>query len=398
MLTLLALAALPLAALDDWTIRAGVVYPVSGAPIEDGVVRVDGKKIAAVGKGGGGGDVLECAAVTPGMVDLSVQIDTGSLSVEQSSETAVHYSVGDALDLFSYQWKRELESGVTTALATPADFDVIGGLGVVLKTGGAPTLSARLVRPEAVLRGSIGAQPSSGNNAPRFVEPQSFYYRRPTTRMAVEWVFRKAFYDAIQGEGAADPARAADNQVLRRVLAGELPLSIQAKATQDVRTAIYLKEEFQIPHVILDHAIEAWREPELLKRSGVAVVLPPFPPGGRHDDGFVNDSYFQPLDAARRLHELGVPFALSGHDARDVGARLSDQAGLAQRGGLSFEAALAAVTLVPARLVGVDERVGSLEVGKDADLVLWSGKPFEPTSRVIGVLLEGELVLDPRPR
>ena len=154
MLTLLALAALPLAALDDWTIRAGVVYPVSGAPIEDGVVRVDGKKIAAVGKGGGGGDVLECAAVTPGMVDLSVQIDTGSLSVEQSSETAVHYSVGDALDLFSYQWKRELESGVTTALATPADFDVIGGLGVVLKTGGAPTLSARLVRPEAVLRGS----------------------------------------------------------------------------------------------------------------------------------------------------------------------------------------------------------------------------------------------------
>jgi len=193
-------------------------------------------------------------------------------------------------------------------------------------------------------------------------------------------------------------ARAAQQQVLRRVLAGELPLAIQAKATQDVRTAIYLKEEFKIPRLILDYAIEAWREPELLKRSGVAVVLPPFPPGGRYADGFVNDSYFQPLDAAKTLHDLGVPFALSGHDARTVGARLSDQAGLAQRGGLSFDDALAAVTLVPARLVGVEKRVGSLEVGKDADLVLWSGKPFEPTSRVIGVLLEGELVLDPRPR
>jgi imidazolonepropionase-like amidohydrolase len=383
---------------DEWTVRAAVVYPVSGPPIEDGVVRVEGKKIAAVGKGGSGGEVLECAAVTPGLIDLSVRIDTGHYSVEQSSESAARFSVADALDLFSYQWQRELRSGVTTALAVPADFDVIGGFGVALKTGGPPTLAARLVRAEAVLRGAVGTQPSSGNNAPRFVEPQSFYFRRPTTRMGVEWVFRKAFYDSLQEEGRDDAGEVADQGVLRRVLAGELPLMIQAKATQDVRTAVYLKEEFEIPRVILDHAVEAWREPTLLVRSGVAVVLPPFSPDGRHMDGFVNDSYFLPLDAGRELHELGVPFALSGHGERTVGARLADQAGLAQRGGLPFEAALEAVTLAPARMLGIEERVGSLERGKDADLVLWSGKPFEPSSRVIGVLLEGQLVLDPRPR
>jgi imidazolonepropionase-like amidohydrolase len=342
--------------------------------------------------------VLECAAVTPGLIDLSVQIDTGHLSVEQSSETPAHLSVAGALDLFSFEWQRELRSGVTTALALPADFDVIGGLGVVVKTGGAPTLAARLVRPDAVLRGAVGSQPSSGNSAPRFVEPQNFYFRRPTTRMGVEWVFRKAFYDTLQEEGADDAGQAADQEVLRRVLRGELPLSIQAKATQDVRTAIYLKEEFKLPRVILDFAIEAWREPELLKRSGVAVVLPPFTPSGRHPDGFVNDSYFLPLDAAQKLHEWGVPFVLSGHDERTVGARLTDQAALAQRGGLAFEDALAAVTLVPARLVGVEARVGSIEVGKDADLVLWNGKPLQPTSRVVGVVLDGKLVLDPRTR
>jgi len=380
----------------DWTIRAGVVYPVSKAPIENGVVRVEGKKIAAVGKGGGGGEVLECAAVTPGLVDLSIGIDTGNLSVEQSGEDEARLSVADGLDLFSFQWRRELRSGVTTALAVPADYDVIGGLGVVLKTGGPPTLAARLVRGEAVLRGAVGTQPSTGNSFPRFVEPQTFYFRRPTTRMGVEWVFRKAFYDTLQEEGAGDASRVADQAVLRRVLAGDLPLMIQARATQDVRTAIFLKEEFQIPLVILDEAIEAWREPALLVRSGVAVVLPPFSPDGRHEDGFVNDSYFLPLDAARELQELGVPFALSGHGERTVGARLADQAGLAQRGGLPFDAALAAVTLTPARMVGVEKRVGSIEAGKDADLVLWSGKPFEPSSRVIGVLLEGELVLDPR--
>jgi imidazolonepropionase-like amidohydrolase len=242
----------------------------------------------------------------------------------------------------------------------------------------------------------MGPQPSSGNSPPRFSEPQSFYFRRPTTRMGVEWLFRKAFHDTLQSAGAADPAEAANQAVLRRVLSGELPLSIQTKATQDVRTAIFLKQEFGIPRMILDYAAEAYREPELLVRSGVAVVLPPFPPDGRIPDGFVNDSYFLPLDAARELADLGVPFALSGHGAGEAGARLCDQAGLAMRGGLSFEAALAAVTLVPARMVGADDRVGSLEAGKDADLVLWSGTPFEPSSRVIGVILGGELVVDPR--
>jgi imidazolonepropionase-like amidohydrolase len=67
------------------------------------------------------------------------------------------------------------------------------------------------------------------------------------------------------------------------------------------------------------------------------------------------------------------------------------------RGGLAFQDALAAVTIVPARMLGVDDRVGSLDVGKDADLVLWSGEPFQPTSRVVGVLLDGVLVVDPRP-
>jgi imidazolonepropionase-like amidohydrolase len=66
------------------------------------------------------------------------------------------------------------------------------------------------------------------------------------------------------------------------------------------------------------------------------------------------------------------------------------------RGGLPFDAALAAVTINPARMMGVDDRVGSIEVGKDADLVLWNGKPFEPTSAIIGVLLDGVLVVDPR--
>ncbi len=384
---------------ERWVVRAAEVYTAEGEAVENGVVVVDDGKIASVGGSGGGGDALEVAAVTPGLIDLSVRIGTREYSVEQSTEMAIEYDVADALDLFSPRWERELRGGVTTVLATPYDMDVFGGLGAVLKTGGAPTLEARVVRSEACLRASLGTQPSVGNLAPRGSPPLDFYYRRPTTRMGVEWAFRKAYYDLLNADrfGLEIDARQTErNAILRRTLNEGLPVFVQARGTQDVHTAVFLKEEFGIERMILDASAEAWMEPALVRRSGIGVVFPPLPAEGRIPDGFVNDSYFMTWSAPARLNELGVPIALSGHGAEQIGERLARQAGFAIRGGLSFEAALAAVTINPARMLGVDDRVGSIAVGKDADLVLWSGKPFEPTSGIVGVILGGELVVDPR--
>jgi len=390
----LALAAAPAAAQaseeTDWVVSARHVYTASGDPIDGGHVVVENGKIAAVGPGGArGGEQLEVEAVTPGLVDLSVRIDVGTASVEQSTEAAVVLDVADALDLFSHRWRRELESGVTTVLVAPLDDDVIGGFGAVLKTGGPPAIAARMVRPQAVLRASMGGQPSNGNFAPRGVPPLNFYARRPTTRMGVEWVFRKTFYDAL----AAAPGASEGDAVIRSVLSGDLPVFVQAWATQDIRTAVYLKEELGIPRLVVDAAAEAWREPALLVRSGTGVVLPPHSFEGRTGP----DGAFFAWDTAAKLDELGVPLALSAHGARDPGDRLARQAGFAMRGGLPLDAALRAVTITPATMVGVQDRVGSIEVGKDADLVLWDGTPFQPTSRIVGVLLEGRLIVDPRP-
>jgi len=384
---------------EKWTVRADTVYTAAGDPIAGGVVVIQDGKITAVGTGGGGGDVLEVAAVTPGMIDLSCRIHTNYYSVEQTTETSIDMSVSEALDPFSYRWERELRAGVTTVMVSPFDVNVLGGFGVILKTGGEPNIAARTVKEEACLRGCIGPQPSGGNFAPRGGPPTTFYARRPTTRMGVEWVFRKTYYDLLNNERlgtTVDERTAAHQAVLKRTLAGDLPVVLKAKATQDVRTAIYLKEEFGIPNMILDAAAEAWKEPELVLRSGVGLIFPPYPKDGRVPDGTVNDSYFFALDSAAKFHALGIPIALSGGGAADVGQRLGRQAGFAMRGGLPFDAALAAVTINPARMMGVDDRVGSIEVGKDADLVLWNGKPFEPTSAIIGVLLDGVLVVDPR--
>jgi hypothetical protein len=283
---------------------------------------------------------------------------------------------------------------VTSVLASPPDDAVIGGLGVAMKTAGPDSFAARTIKADAVLRGAIGQQPSNRNH-PAQGRPNDFYSRRPTTRMGVEWVLRDRFYEAAYSRKDASRAFPGSAELLS-VLDGRRPFAIEAWTTQDIRTAVFWKEEmeregFGRPRVFIDAAAEAWKEPQLLVRSGIGVVLPPFPLQGRTGDGA-----FMAWDTAKILNDMGVPIALSSHNSALPEARLARQAGYAMRGGLPFDAALRAVTIAPARMIGIEDRVGSLEVGKDADLVLWNGTPFEATSRVIGVLVDGRLILDPR--
>lgn len=380
-----------------WTIFADEIHTSTGRTIANGTVFVNSGKIALVGPGREEAqekELLKVFAVTAGLVDASMRIEGDATSVEQSSEISPGVRIADALDPFAIEWDRQVRSGVTTVLVNPPDLDVVGGLGIVVKTAGAESISARTVRADAVLRGAMGSLPSQGNH-PAFGRPTDFFSRRPTTRMGVEWEWRKAFYDAAASRRDASRAYAGSDLMLR-ALDGDLTLAIQAWTTQDIRTAVFLKEEIERelggkPRVILDAAAEAWKEPELLVRSKVGVVLPPFPPSGRTGEGA-----FMAWDVARLLHDRGVPVALSSHGSGDHESRLPMQAAYAMRGGLAFEDALEAVTIQPARMLGVEDRVGSVEVGKDADLVLWNGTPFEPSSRIVGVIVDGVLRVDPR--
>ncbi len=380
---------------EDFIISADVVYTADGKALENAMVTVSGGKITAVTPGKVvGEDGLHVAAITPGMVDLSAQVNSGLQSVEEVSEITPGFRVATTLDPFSVGWARHLRSGVTTVVAHPFDNNCIGGLSVALKTGGELSIEKRTVKADVSLRGAMGGQPSSRNH-PMYGRPTDFFSRRPTTRMGVEWEWRKAMFDALLAEGKPERAFAGQKE-LTAVLNGELPVIAKAWATQDIRTAIFVKEEMAREgkpkmRLIIDGGSEAWREPDLLKRSGTGVILGPYAPNGR-----TTDNSFYALDSARRLHELGVPLALSSHNTYDANGRLAQQAAFARRGGLPFDAALAAVTINPARMVGIDDRVGSIEVGKDADLALWNGTPFELTSRVVGVVLDGDLVVDPR--
>jgi imidazolonepropionase-like amidohydrolase len=380
---------------ESTVIFADAIYTSTGSVIENGVVTVVDGKITAITPGKTpGDDDVHVGAITAGMIDLSARVVRGFDTVEQTHEITPEMRVEHAIDWFDEEFRRQAESGVTTVLLSPQDQNVVSGLSVAVKTAGTPELEKRAVKRDACLRGAMGQQPSSGNH-PAYGRPTDFFSRRPTTRMGVEWEWRKAFYDAAQARIAGEEP-AAGAQGILDVLDGKRPLMIQAWATQDIRTAVFFKEEmategFGEMTLILDAAAEAWREPELLVRSKASIILPPLPDFGRADDGA-----FMALSTAKKLAEAGVPVALSSHGAKADRDRLAMQGALARRGGLSLEEALAAVTITPAQMIGIADRVGSLEVGKDADLALWNGEPFQATSRVVGTVIDGVLLVDPR--
>jgi imidazolonepropionase-like amidohydrolase len=375
----------------SWSIHADKVYTSTGKVHENALVVVEGGKIRAITPGvEPTRDALKAAVLTAGMIDASARINVGQNSVEQSYEVTPTVDASFGVDVFDPRWDRLAKSGVTTAFITPLNQNCIGGMGTVVKTAGPQSLKERKLESAPMLCGAIGSQPSQ-RNSPAFGQPRTFYNRRPTTRMGVEWEWRRSFFEAAQTK---EPTK--EHEVLRDALSGKIGVFVQAWATQDIRTAVFLKEEmaregFGEMRIVIDAGAEAWREPAMLVRTGTAVVLPPMPAQGR-----TTDQAFFAADCAKVLQDNGVVVALSAHDGSNPAGRLDVQAGLAMRGGLTRAQALRAVTLAPAQILGIDGRVGTVEAGKDADLVLWNGEPFDATSRPVGVLVGGHLVLDPR--
>ncbi|HPF13430.1 MAG: amidohydrolase family protein [Planctomycetes bacterium] len=370
------------------SVYADVLYTSTGKTFENVLVTFQDGRITTITPGAKVDDqVPHGAALTAGMVDLSARVARSEASVEQTNEVEASLSVAGALDLFDPNWARLAATGVTTVLASPPDRNVVGGLSAILKTQGPTDIAERQLTGRSFLRGAMGDAPSSGNR-PAWGAPNSIYNRRPTTRMGVEWEWRKAFIDAASAPDYPE-LEFPGADVFRAVLAGNVTLFVQAFTSIDIRTAVFLKEEmkregFGDIQMWIDSGAEAWKDPQLLKRSNSGVVLPPFPA-----DGYSGENSFMAWDVAKQMDELGIPFTLSAYGSFSLGSTLGDQAGRAMHGGLAFDKALAAVTLVPARVLGLEDRIGSVEVGKDADLVLWSGPPFELTSRVLAVWVSG---------
>jgi imidazolonepropionase-like amidohydrolase len=330
---------------------------------------------------------------------LAAGVQRSVVISEQSSEVVPYIRVCDSLNFESSDFQRLVRAGVTTVYASPDGSSVIGPRGAVVRTAG--PLEDRVLVAAGAVKATIGSEPSSLGTYNR--EPGrrsvSIYTRRPESRMGLTWVFRKAFYDAIgRAEGrkayGADTSSAEASAVLREVLDGKVPLRIQARLQQDIHTALRLAKEFKL-RFTFEEATEAYRCIDTLRAAGMPVIFGPIyarPSGvvARSGEGRRSRYY-----TFRALLEAGIPTALSAQDLREEDG-LARQAMYAMRFGVSFDDALRAVTQTPAELLGLDDQLGTLEPGKRADLVLWSGQPFAATSSVTVVLIDGSIVVDKR--
>lgn len=331
---------------------------------------------------------------------LDVGTRWGVSLAESSSEVVPHTRAIDAIDLDSPDFARLARSGVTTVYVASDPAAVIGSRGAIVRTAG--PMDERVMSPAAAVGAAMGTDPSwSGrrNRPPNWRNFGLLYARRPTTRMGVAWVFRKAFHEAralASGDliGGADTPSTDALAILRDVLDGEIPLRIQARKQHDILTAMRLTEEFNLTFT-LEEATEAYACVDELSSRKTPVIFGPIyvqAPGMRRFSAETDDPK---LHTVRALLDAGVTTAITARELRDEDG-LARQAMYAMRCGLSFDEALACVTTTPAKLLGIENEVGQIAPGKRCDLVVWSGKPFDAVSRPLVVVSDGRVVADNR--
>jgi len=371
-------------------VRAGVVYTMAGPAISDGVVLVDGGRIVAVGPAAEveipqGWSVREAAVATPGLIDARSSIGlAGWLNVpHDQDEVDRSESIQPELRAIDAYNAREplvayLRSfGVTTVHTGHAPEALVSGQTMVVKLAEGTVEDVVLV-PEAMVAAALGTPAQRASN--------------PGTRSKAAAMLRAALVDAqdyaAKRAGAAEgeaPPRDLRKEALARVLVGETPLLVYAQRANDIMTALRLREEFEGIRLVLDGACEAPLVLDEIRAAGVPVIC--HPPMQRASAETKSLS----METPRLLVEGGIPTALqSGYESYVPRTRVVlFEAAIAARYGLPFESALGLVTIDAARLLGVDDRIGSLEVGKDGDVALYDGDPFEYTTHCVGTLVEG---------
>ena len=373
-------------------IKAGKILTMSGSPIKDGIILIKDGKITDIGTGI---EISEKASVIdagqrvimPGLVDASAaQPVRGDLN-EQYKEITPTIRISTALDSQSKILKRVVQTGITTLYVSPGWRNVIAGLGTVIKPTG-KTPKEMIIKEDAALTLVMSLDSTYGNRIPRSQPPRNFYFRRPTTRMAIIWMLRKSFFDtqeyAKSGE-KDDP----DLEILASALDDKIPVRLNVRRAINIRTALKLAEEYDF-QLVLDECTEGYKVAEEIAQKQVPVVLGPFYyyPGS---SGQSREGREVNWNNAGILTKAGVKVALtSGAQAQSID--LLTAAAFAVRHGMPHDEALKAITTTPAEILGVADKVGTLEKGKDADILILSGDPLKVTTRIENVILNGKTV------
>ncbi len=326
----------------------------------------------------------------PGLIDGHTHLGIGEEDIgwagqdynENTDPITSNISSLDAINPLETGFKDAYKNGITTAMVAPGSSNVIGGKSVILKTYG-KNVDKMVMKKSAGIKAALGENPKSsyGDNN-----------KIPKTRMAIAGLLRKALNDAQNYISQKENKAKKDEHMnidlnmepLVEVLTKKLPLRIHAHRADDIITALRIAEEYKI-NIIIEHCTEGHLVAEEIAEAGVPVMVgPSF--GGRSKVELKNKSF----KTAGILAKAGVKVAIISDHSVTPTQFLPLYAALSIKAGMDREEALKAITINPAEIMGIDNRVGSIKKGKDADLVIFDGDPLKVMSRVDSVFINGE--------
>ena len=396
-LALVALAA-PAAAAPPLVIRGDLVHTMTGPAIPDGAVVIEAGKVAWVGPASevpvpAGAREVRGKVVTPGLIDAHTAVGlTGWLNQPQDQD---QLDEGDpmqpelrAIDSYNprerlVEWLRGF--GITTIHTGHAPGALVSGQTMVVKTVG-DTVEAAALKPVAMVAVTLGDDARADDDK-----------KSPGTRSKAVAMLRGELVkarDYVRRRGLADPEKKVDRDLRREVfvevLDGKLPLLVTVNRAADIDAALRVAAEFGV-RIVLDSAAEAYLATDRIKAAGAPVIV--HPTMRRAGQGETENLGFE---TAATLRAAGIPVALqSGYESYVPKTRVAlFEAAVAAANGLTTEEALAAITIDAAKILGVDDRVGSLAPGKDGDVAVFDGDPFEYTSHCTAVVIDGTVVSD----
>ncbi|MEJ7647887.1 MAG: amidohydrolase [Nakamurella sp.] len=370
------------------------IVPIEGEPFDGTLVVTDGR-ISALGPDvdvPDGAEVIDAAGkwLLPGFVDahthLGVHEEAGGWAGQDTNEmtdpNTAQVRALDAINPGDIGFTDALSGGVTSVCVNPGSGNVIGGLCVAIHTHG------RTV-DEMVLRSPAGLKSALGENPKRVYGDRK---QMPSTRLGTAAVLRKAFVDAqnyaakkAAAEEAGKPFEARDlqHEAILSVLNGEIPWRQHSHRADDIATALRVADEFGY-QLVLDHGTEAHLLADVIAEKKIPVLIGPlFTTRSKYE--LINRSIRNPGLLAAAGVEISI---ITDHPVIPIHF-LVHQATLAIKEGLDPVIALRSITINPAVVMGVADQVGSLEVGKLGDVVLWSGDPLDVMQRAEKVWIKG---------
>jgi len=382
-------------------IKGGKILTISNGVIENGIILIEDGKIKDVGQDiviPDGVKVIDASGkvVMPGLVEAHCHIGiyeegvgwAGEDGNEMTTPATPEVRALDGIKANADEKGLEvaLKTGITTANIMPGSANVIGGWGVVVKT------APKVVVDDMVLMNPSGMKCAFGENPMRVYGQMLKKY--PMTRMGEAAILRKWLqntktYMEKKEQFKDEPEKMPDKDLqlesLIPVLERKIPLKVHSHRADDIAIAIRVAEEFNVK-VTWEHATEGHRNAEWIAKKGIPAIWGPSLLG-RMKWEMRELSFDTPL----ALYKAGVKFCIQTDALGQVIGFLPICAALAVKHGIPEDVALRAITLTPAEILGVDDRVGSIEKGKDADIRIIDGEPLDIQTKVEIVIIDGKI-------